>query len=217
MNMFLRKLCCVWLASWALVAVGPAAVWAAEEAEEAAHSEHAAGEEGGENPNPLVFDPDLAIFSAIVFLLLLGILGKFAWPQIAKALDEREQKISDNITAAAGKHEEAKRMLAGYEAKLASAAGEVRELLEEARRDAEATKTRIAAEARQASEEEKNRALREIERAKNGAIQELANASANVAIDLARKIVREDLTADRQSQIVREALSMMKATDASRN
>ena len=45
-----------------------------------------------------MFDPDLAVFSAIVFLLLLAVLGKFAWPTITAALDERERKIADNIT-----------------------------------------------------------------------------------------------------------------------
>jgi F0F1-type ATP synthase membrane subunit b/b' len=90
-------------------------------------------------------------------------------------------------------------------------------LLEEARRDAEATKQRIAAEARRAADEEKGRVLREIERAKDGALHELAEVTANVAIDLTRRVVGEDLTTDRQSQIVREALAMMSAAGPSKN
>ena len=58
----------------------------------------------GQKPNPLAFDPDLAVFSAVVFLLLYWLLGKFAWPTIAAALDERERKIADNIAAAAARH-----------------------------------------------------------------------------------------------------------------
>ena len=87
-----------------------------------------------------------------MFLLLFAILSKFAWPQIAAAIDERERKIADDIAAAAEKHEEAKRLLAEHEAKLAAAAGEVRALLDEARRDAEHTKNSIVAEARKAAE-----------------------------------------------------------------
>jgi len=185
-------------------------------AAEPTDAHHASGGEAA-GPNPMAFDPDLAVFSGVVFLLLVAILGKYAWPAIVMALDERERMIADNIAAAAAKHEDAKRLLGDYEAKLALAAGEVRELLEEARRDAEATKNRITAEARQAADEEKGRVLREIERAKDGALHELAEVSANVAIDLARRVVRENLTADRQSQIVREALSMMSPTGPSRN
>ena len=90
----------------------------------------------------------LAIYTFAVFMLLLAILSKAAWPKISEALAEREKRIEGAIADAAAKHEEAKRLLAEHEAKLAGAAAEVRALLEEARRDAEATKTEIVAEAR---------------------------------------------------------------------
>ena len=96
------------------------------------------------------FKTDLAIYTIVVFLLLLAILSKFAWPVVIEALEEREKKIEGNISAAAAKHDEAKQLLAEHEAKLARAADEVRELLEEARRDAEHTKGQIIAEAKQA-------------------------------------------------------------------
>lgn len=169
------------------------------------------------DPNPMAFGPDLAIFSAVVFLLLLAILGKFAWPQIVAALDERERKIADNIAAAEARHEEAKQLLAAHEARLAAAAGEVRELLEEARRDADHTRKSIEAKGHQAAQDELTRALREIQRAKDGAIQDLAEASANVAIDLARKVVGEQLTPQKQSQLVREALGKLTAAAPSEN
>jgi F-type H+-transporting ATPase subunit b len=170
-----------------------------------------------DGPNPLVFDPDLAVFSAIVFLLLLAVLGKFAWPTITAALDERERKIADNIASAAAKHEEAKRLLAEHEARLAAAAGEVRELLEEARRDAEAAKNRIMAEARTAADQQRDRAVREIDAAKGAAMQDLAVTSAHLAIDLARKVVRQELTADRQAQLVRDALGRLATAKPSEN
>jgi F-type H+-transporting ATPase subunit b len=176
-----------------------------------AEAEHESG------PNPLAFDPDLAIFTAIVFLLLVAILGKFAWPQITAALDERERKIADNIAAAEARHEEAKRFLAEHEAKLAAAAGEVRELLDEARRDAESTRKRIEGEGQKAAKEELDRAVREIGRARDAAVQELAIASANVAVDLARGVVQSDISSDRQKQLVRDALSKLSATAPSKN
>lgn len=182
----------------------------------ATHSE--AGESAAESgPNPLAFDPDLAIFSMIIFLLLVAILGWFAWPTIVAALDERERRIADNIAAAAAKLEEAKRILAEHEAKLAATAGEVRAMLEEARRDAEVTKGKIVAEARQAAGDERNRAVREIELAKNAAMQDLAVTSANLAIDLARKVVSDQLTPDHQARIVKEALSKLAVTSPSKN
>ena len=195
---------------WLTAVVSPAI--AAEEPASGAHAEA-----GDEQPNPLAFDPDLAIFSAIVFLMLVGVLAKWAWPAISAALDERERKIADNIAAAEARHEEAKRLLAEHEARLAAAAGEVRALLEEARRDADHTRKSIEDKGRQAAQEELARAIREIERAKDGAIEQLAEASANVAIDLARKVIRNKLTPEEQSQLVREALGKMSAVTPSKN
>lgn len=186
-------------------------------AQEAAHNGAVESSAQEENPNPLVFDPDLAIFTFIVFLLLLWILGKFAWPQIVAALDERERKIAENIADAEAKHEEAKRLFAEYQAQLAAAAGEVRAIMEEAKRDADHTRRQGEAEGRKAKEDELARALREIERAKDGAIQELAVASANVAIDLARKVVHERITPEQQASLVREAISKLAATEPSEN
>jgi F-type H+-transporting ATPase subunit b len=181
-------------------------------AEEAAAHRAADAEDHGGGPNPLAVDPDLAIWTGVVFLLLFAILSYFAWPQIAAAVDERDRRIADNIRAAEQKHEQAKRLLAEHEAKLATAAGEVRALLDEARRDAEHTKSSIVAEARKAAEDEKVRALRDIERAKDGAIHELAIASANVAVDLAGKVIRDKLTPEQNNRLVRDALAKLGGT-----
>jgi F-type H+-transporting ATPase subunit b len=191
---------------------------AAEVTEDAQSGSHGAPEtEAAGDPNPLAFRTDLAIWTLVVFLVLFGLLSYFAWPQIAAALDERERKITDSIAAAQAKLEEAKQLLAQHEAKLAAAAGEVRALLEEARRDAEHTRRSIAAKGAQDAKAELERALREIDRAKDGAIHELATTSADVAIDLARKIVREKLSQDEQNKLVREALVKLTAMNPSEN
>ncbi len=187
----------------------------AEEADEAAHE--AAETEAAGDPNPLAFRTDLALWTFFVFIILFGLLSYFAWPQIAAALDERERKITDNIAAAQAQLSDAKRIVAEHEAKLAAAAGEVRALLEEARRDAEHTRKSIEDKGRQAAKDELDRAVREIERAKDGAIQELATQSANVAVDLARQIIRDKLTPDQQSRIVREALDKFSVATPSQN
>jgi F-type H+-transporting ATPase subunit b len=190
----------------------PEAPEAAQSAEHDAHEDKPAGD-----PNPLAFRTDLAFWTLIVFLVLFGLLSVFAWPQIAAALDEREKRITDSIAAAEAKHQEAKQLLAQHEAKLAAAAGEVRALLEEARRDAEHTRRSIAAKGEQDARTALERALREIDRAKDGAIHDLAIASANVAIDLARKVVREKLSQDEQNNLVREALGKLTAATPSEN
>ena len=149
---------------------------------------------------------DLAVWTLIVFLVLLGVLWKFAWGPIMDALDARERYVGDNIAAAEAKHEEAKQLIAAHQAQLDKAADEVRGLLEEARRDAEATKSQIVAEAKQAADDERVRALRDIEQATDAAMKRLAERTANVAVDLASSAVQQSLTPDIQSRMVRDAM-----------
>jgi F-type H+-transporting ATPase subunit b len=197
-----------------LAAKTPFALAAEEKAASSAHTE--AAEEKHGDPNPLAVDPDLAIFTGVIFVVLFLVLRTFAWPQITAALEERERRIADNIAAAEARHADAKRLLAEHEAKLAAAAGEVRALLEEARRDAEHTKKSIEAEGQKAAKEELDRALREIHRARDAAVQNLAVTSANMAIDLAQKVIREQLTPEKNNQIVRDAVAKL-AAEPSKN
>lgn len=175
-------------------------------AHEAQEDEHDVG-----GPNPLAFSPDLAVWTAVVFVVLFLVLKKFAWPQITEALEERERKIADTIAAANAQLEEAKRVLAEHQAKLAATAGEVKAMLDEARRDAEHVKKSIEADGHKAAKDELDRALREIHRAKESAVRDLAVVSANVAIDLAQKVIREQLTPEKNNQIVREAVAKLSA------
>ncbi len=183
---------------------------------------HAAAEQGGHggedtgNPNPLALDPDLAFFTLVVFGVLFLVLYKFAWPTISAALLERERMIENNIADAAAKHEEAKQMLVQYEAKLASAANEVRALMEEARRDADHTKTQILAEAKTAANAERDRALKDVERAADLAMKNIAETIANQAVLVAGKVISRNLTPEQHSQLVRDALSTL-ASSPSKN
>ena len=192
----------------------------AAHAEEGEHGEDAHGghgESAGGDPNPLAVDLDLAIWTGVVFAVLLGVLSKFAWPAISAALDERESRIESNIADAAAKHEEAKQLLVQHEAKLASAADEVRALLDEARRDAEHTKSQILADAKKLADQERDRAVRDVERASDIAMKNLAETGANLAVDLAGKVIKQNISAEQQAELVRDALGRLAASSPSQN
>jgi F-type H+-transporting ATPase subunit b len=181
----------------------------AESGGHAAEDPHAAPGNAHGNPNPLVIGPDLALVTAIVFLLLLAVLGKFAWRPILEALDRRERMIADSLAAAEAKQEEATRLLAQYEAKLRHATDQVRAMLDEARRDAEYTKSEIIAEARAAAQSEQERALREVRLATDASLKQLSETSANLAVDLASKILEQKLSDTEHDRLVRDALAGM--------
>jgi F-type H+-transporting ATPase subunit b len=191
----------------ALVAVPPAAL--------AAGDGHAAHEDIGYVPTPST-DPaeirgDLAIWSFAVFVLLAGLLAKFAWKPIMEGLDKRERGIADTIAATRAANEEAKSMLASYERRLAEASEEVRGMLEEARRDAEATKQAIVAEARKAADDEQARAKREIGLATDDALSRIAERAGELAVDVAGKFLHEKLSNDDHLRLVRESVASIRS------
>jgi len=159
--------------------------------------------------SPAWFSRDLAIWSFVVFLALLALLTQFAWKPIMQGLDKREEGIARQIAETKSANEEAKRMLASYERRLAEASEEVRGMLEEARRDAEATKQAIVAEARKASEDERNRAKHEIQLAKDDALTQIAEKAGDLAVEVAGKFLRDKLGADDQARLVRESVASL--------
>jgi F-type H+-transporting ATPase subunit b len=160
---------------------------------------------------------DLAIYTFIVFLLLLAILWKFAWGPIVAGLEKREQGIAENIAAAQRAHEDAKLLLADYERKLAGAADQIRVMMEDARKEAEKTKVQIVAEAKDAAKLEFDRAKRELQRATDQALKELSERATNLAVDLAGKIVRAQLSHADHARLVQEAMSEFVASGPSVN
>ncbi len=168
-----------------------------------------ASEGGSGDPNalnPLTFNPDLAIFTGIVFLLLLVVLTLFAWKPLMAGLDQREKSIADMIDEAKRGSEEAGRKLQEYEQKLADAAAEAQVIVDKARRDAHTAGEKLIADAHAASERQRQRALADIETAKNAAVQEIADQSTQLAFTLARKLIHKELRPEDHAALIRESL-----------
>ncbi len=172
--------------------------------------DHANGAEHGSeahgNSNPLSVDPDLAIVTLVVFLLLFAILRKFAWGPIRTALDSREKGIATLLEESKRSNEESRRLLEEHQLRLSKSGDEVRELLDQARRDAEAHKQRIMAEAEHAATAQKQRAVKEIVAAKDAALEELARTSVDQAVGLAGRIVGRQLNKEDHQQLIQESL-----------
>jgi F-type H+-transporting ATPase subunit b len=199
-----------------MLAVCQSPVWSEEPTAEIAAEQdlgdgHSPGDEHGSGddhspPNPVSVDPDLAIVTAIIFVALLAVLWKFAWGPIVTAIDAREKSMADNLAEAARSNEQAKQLLEEHQTKLAAAAADVRQMLDDAKKDAEYHKQKILDQAQEAAQSEKERALREIESAKNAALESLAQTSVDTAVDLAGKIVKRQLSSSDHSQLIGEAL-----------
>jgi F-type H+-transporting ATPase subunit b len=138
----------------------------------------------------------LLVWTTIIFLLLVVVLGKFAWKPILGALNEREQFIENALLAAERAKEEMLALTSSNEKMLAEARLERDKMLAEAR----STKDAIVAEAKAKATAEADRlmvAAREaINNEKMAAITELKNQMATMSIEIAEKIIRQELSND---------------------
>ena len=102
--------------------------------------------ESGVNTDPSIINPELSVYTFVVFLVLLAVLWRFAWGPISKGLEKRESGIRQNIAAAEEARLKAEQMLAEHAARLDKVQDEVREIVAEVRRDAEHVKREIVSE-----------------------------------------------------------------------
>jgi F-type H+-transporting ATPase subunit b len=152
-------------------------------------------------------ETDLAVWSAITFLVFLVVLKRFAWGPLIEGLDRREGSILDNIASAEASRIKAERMLAEHAAKLEKVQDEVREILAEAKRDAEHTKTEIMATAQKEAEATRQRAVHDIERARDQALDELFNQVGRVVYQATEQVLGRSVTTADNDRLIEEALS----------
>ncbi len=150
---------------------------------------------------------DLGIFTLAVFALLLVILGKFAWGPMLAGLDKREANLRRIHDEAEEARKETQKALAEIQARLAKANDEVRAMLDEARRDAQAVKDKMKADTAVEIQAERDRIRREIETAKDAALQEIYQQSVQLASLLSTKAIQRELTPADHSRLLDDALA----------
>jgi F-type H+-transporting ATPase subunit b len=141
----------------------------------------------------------LIIWTFLAFMVVLFILGKYAWKPIVKSLKEREHNIADSLATAERVKAEMAQLQNENEALLAKAREERGQLLKEARE----TRDRIVNEAKEQAKAEASRIVAEAQQAiqqqKMAAITDVKNQIGNLVIEVSEKVLRREL-ADKNSQ-----------------
>jgi F-type H+-transporting ATPase subunit b len=150
----------------------------------------------------------LIFWMTLAFLLLLFILGKYAWKPIMKALKEREATIHDALHAADKAREEMKQLEFSNE-----------QLLREAKNailaDARKVRDAIIEESRSKASEEAARivhaAKESINNEKMAAMTDLKNQLASASLDISRRLLRRELSdTKKQEDYIRQLLDEVK-------
>ncbi len=134
----------------------------------------------------------------MVFLLLLFILAKTAWPAILKTVEERERKIKAQLDDAAKANAEAQRVLSVYQQQLAAAREEAGAIVAAGRQAGDRLREDLVAKGRAEQEELLVRARREIGLEKDKALGELRREAVELSIAAASKVIERNMdTRDR--------------------
>jgi F-type H+-transporting ATPase subunit b len=161
--------------------------------------------------NPLINEPDnpvipSTVWGILVFVTVLAILWKKAFPPITEALDKRSRLIRESLEAAERAKKEAEALIAKHEESLEKGRAEARAIIEEGKADALEVKERIVGDAKKESQELVARARREIELAKQEAIEGLHQRAVDLSLELASRILQKNLKAEDHRELIQTAL-----------
>ena len=142
----------------------------------------------------------LIFWMTLSFGIVLFILGKFAWKPILKSLHEREDSIDEALNQANKAREEMKQLKFDNEALLKEAKEERDAILGDARE----VRDSIIDESKTKANEEYNRIIESaketIQNEKMAAITDLKNQLATLSIEIAEKILKEELSEDKKQK-----------------
>ena len=166
----------------------------------------AAAQEEGKNLGPFQVEFGLIFWTWLVFLALLWILRKFAWPAIVEATEEREKRIQAQLAAAEKAQADANAALEEGKRLTAEARTSAQQLLTEARQASEKERAVLLERARKEQEDLLDRARRDIAAEKDKALAALRREAVELSLAAASKLVGERMDSDTDRRLVTEYL-----------
>jgi F-type H+-transporting ATPase subunit b len=155
-----------------------------------------------QSKNPILPSGAEIVWGLISFVILFGVLSKFAYPALKKSMDARTERIRTNVDEAQRVRDEAEQILRDYQAQLADARSESNRIIEEARQAAEHLRRDMVNRAEEEVAELRRRNEQDLQAAQNRVLQQLQSQVRTLALDLAEKVVGANLDRNRNLQLV---------------
>ncbi|MBJ6368190.1 F0F1 ATP synthase subunit B [Snuella sedimenti] len=154
------------------------------------------------------FSIGLFFWQLVLFVGLVLLLRKFAWKPILDAVEKREEGIKDALDSAEKAKLDMENLQADNEKLLKEARMEREAMLKEARD----IKSKMIEDAKEEAQDQANKMIQQaqaaIEGEKKSAMAELKNHVAGLSIEIAEKVIREELSnKDKQVDLVESMLA----------
>lgn len=163
-------------------------------------------------PGPLTVDGGLMLWTVIIFLILLAILKRFAWPAILGAVEAREQALEQQLAEAERNRAEAAQLLEEHKRLLGESKAQAHSIVVEARQLAEKERAVAMEKTKQEQEELLQRARREIATERDRAVADLRREAVDLSLAAASKLIGERLGSDTDRKIVNEYLASLEGS-----
>ena len=145
------------------------------------------------------------------FIILCAILGHYCYKPIIKILDERANRIKNDLDSAAKSRDDAAKLKESYEAQLSEAQVKANEIVSKAVKEAEVQAQAQIQAAHEAIEKEKEAATKQIERERKDALK---SQFAAISCDIAAKIISTNMTPDINDRLINESIAKLDAQKA---
>jgi F-type H+-transporting ATPase subunit b len=163
--------------------------------------------------NPLVqLDPGLYIWTILTFLVLLGLLAKFAWRPLLDALERREEAIRKSLADADRAQKELARLQAESTRIIGDARVEADAIISRTRADATRVGEEMKAKARTDAENIVRNAERQIEQETSRALEKIRTEAVDLSVAIASKLLRRNLTRADNEQLIAETFKEIEAS-----
>ena len=170
----------------------------------------AVAEEGAHGPaSPFEVNFGLFFWTWLVFIVLMVVLSKYAFPAILKATEDREQTIARQLGEAEKANTEAKSLLDENRKLLAEARTQAQAMLAEAKSAAEKERSAAVEKTRHEQEELLARARREIVAERDKAVTELRKEAVDLSLAAATKLIGQRLDSPGDRALVEQYLATM--------
>jgi F-type H+-transporting ATPase subunit b len=163
-----------------------------------------------ESPPVFPWAPELFIWTLCVFLILLFVLTRYAWRPMLAALHKREETIRSAVEEAKVARADMERLKQDFEARMAEANAQIPKMMAEARQHAEELAAEMRSRASADIQADRQRLRREIDTARDQALQELWNQTAHLATLISAKALRRIVNEEDHRRLVDEALAELR-------
>ena len=165
--------------------------------------------------NPLVqLDPGLVVWTIITFLILLGLLSKFAWKPLLNVLDKRENEIAKSLEDAEKARKELDRLTSEGDEIIAKARTEAQGIVSERKKAADQLKESNLLKAKEMAAASLDDAKEQIKMEKEKAITEIKGEVVGLSLSIAEKLVKKNLNEEDNKSLIKESLKNIKGYEA---